>query len=170
MLIIKLDVSFFDMLNFKRASDDLKTVTIHDGYGSSIDVPTRGYVDSVEYSSAMDIILKASDEGSLSTVEQRLVTLLLALRFKLDKNISPEKLLVFEDGSSIGAPLLKSLYNHFLKELGAEEGMLKFPFGNYQNLTLGINDSLSIKQSKRSKKSVNDENNIEQSIVEQTIE
>ncbi|MFM6398190.1 MAG: hypothetical protein ACKPFF_16065, partial [Planktothrix sp.] len=141
------------MLNFKRTSEDLKIVTIHDGYGSSIDIPSRGYVDSVEYSSAMDIILKASDEGSLSTVEQRLVTLLLALRFKLDKNISPEKLLIFDDGSSIGAPLLKALYNHFLKELGAEEGVLKFPFGNYRNLTSKLDDSLSIKQSKRSKKS-----------------
>lgn len=161
------------MLIFKRTSEDLKTVTVHDGYGSSIDIPSRGYVDSVEYSAAMEIVLRASEEGLLYTVEQRLVTLLLALRFKLDKNIQPEKLLIFEDGSPIGAPLLKALYNHFLKELGAEAGMLKFPFGNYQNLTIGINsDSIltANKQSKRNKKAVSDENNTEQTVAESTVE
>lgn len=143
------------MLNFKRTSEDLKTVTIHDGYGSSIDIPSRGYVNSVEYSEAMQLVLTASDEGNLYSLEQRLVTLLLASRFNLDKKIKPEKLLVFEDGTPISAPLLKALYNHFISELGADTDTLKFPFGHYTNMTkdLKINTPVAVVPETKASKS-----------------
>lgn len=134
--MLGLELGILNMgLPFKSSNNVINLVTIHDGYGSSIDIPSKGYVNSVEYSEAMQLVLTASDEGNLYSLEQRLVTLLLASRFNLDKKIKPEKLLVFEDGTPISAPLLKALYNHFINELGADADTLKFPFGHYSNVT-----------------------------------
>lgn len=149
------------MLNFKKKLDDLKQVNIQDGYGSSLEIPSRGYVDSVEYAGAMQIVLNASEDGSLHSLEQRLVTFLLATRFGLDKKTKPESLLVFEDGTPIGAPMLKALYNHFITELGAEVDTLKFPLGHYSNMTQDIKIDVNVPvpvapETKTSKSNVKD--------------
>jgi len=126
------------LLNFKKAPEETSLVTIHDGYGCSIDIPSKGYVDAKEYSDAMKIVLNASEENRLYSLERDLVTMLLISRFKLPLNTSPDKLLKLEDGSDIGAPMLKALYNHFIKELGGDIDVIKFPLGQYPNLTTQI--------------------------------
>lgn len=123
------------LLNFKKSAEENSTVTVHDGYGCSLEIPSKGYADSVEYSKAMEIILSASDEGRLHNVERDLVVMLLISRFGLPLNTSHEKLLKLEDGSSLGAPMLKALYKHFIEELGADADVIKFPLGNYANFT-----------------------------------
>jgi hypothetical protein len=123
------------LLNFKKAPEETSLVTIHDGYGCSIDIPSKGYVDATEYSEAMKLIINASEDNRLHTVERDIVVMLLISRFKLPLNTSPEKLLRLEDGSMIGAPMLKALYNHFVTELGADADVIKFPLGNYPNFT-----------------------------------
>ncbi|MFM6399628.1 MAG: hypothetical protein ACKPFF_23375, partial [Planktothrix sp.] len=123
------------LLNFKKAPEETSLVTIHDGYGCSIDIPSKGYVDATEYPEAMKLIINASEDNRLHTVERDIVVMLLISRFKLPLNTSPEKLLRLEDGSMIGAPMLKALYNHFVTELGADADVIKFPLGNYPNFT-----------------------------------
>lgn len=123
------------MLNFKKQPEELSLVSIHDGYGCSLDIPSKGYVDATEYSEAMKLIINASEDNRLHTVERDIVTMLLISRFKLPLNTSPDKLLKLEDGSMIGAPMLKALYNHFIGELGADADTIKFPLGNYPNFT-----------------------------------
>jgi hypothetical protein len=123
------------LLNFKKAPEETSLVTIHDGYGCSIDIPSKGYVDATEYSEAMKLIINASEDNRLHTVERDIVVMLLISRFKLPLNTSPDKLLRLEDGSMIGAPMLKALYNHFVTELGADADVIKFPLGNYPNFT-----------------------------------
>ena len=148
------------MLNFKKSSNDLSTVTIHDGFGCSLEIPSRGYVDANEYSDAMRLILTASDENRLHNVERDLVVLMLISRFELPKNTSADKLLKFEDGSAIGAPMLKALFKHFMNELGGETDMLKFPLGQYPNMT---QDFIDIKP-------VVDVNNVNSKRSKQTVE
>lgn len=143
------------MLNFKKSSEELSSVTVHDGFGCSIDIPSRGYVDAIEYSDAMRLILSASEENRLHNVERDLVVLMLVSRFNLPKNTSADKILKFDDGSVVGAPMLKALFNHFMDELGAEKDMLKFPLGHYTNMTQGYIDVKPVvdttSNSKRSK-------------------
>jgi hypothetical protein len=149
------------LLNFKKQSNDLTTVTVHDGYGCSLEIPTRGYVDATEYSEAMRLILTASDENRLHTVERDIVAFMLISRFDLPRNTSPEKIFkVDDDGTSIGAPMLKSLFKHFMDELGGEKDMLKFPLGHYSNMTQDFIDiktvtvSDSVNNQKRQKQPV----------------
>jgi hypothetical protein len=123
------------LLNFKKSAEETNVVSIHDGYGCSIDIPSKGYVDASEYSEAMKLIINASEDNRLHTVERDIVVMLLISRFKLPLNTSHDKLLRLEDGSLIGAPMLKALYNHFISELGADADVIKFPLGNYANFT-----------------------------------
>lgn len=122
-------------LPFRSNYDAIKQITIKDGYGGEIDVPSRGFASIKEYNEVLGLLVGSNDSSGkpdfdrLKTLEQDIVVTMLRHRFN-DFKTSKDELLKLESGEDIGAPMLKSLYNFFSKELGLDS--LNLPAGEYK--------------------------------------
>lgn len=119
-------------LPFKGNKPDLKSVTVSDGFGLSLDVPSRGYASIEEYNAVMELFARyANPDGGLNTnrvksFELDLVNLMLKSRFKSTSS----NLCLTDDGEDVGAPMLKALFEFFSKELGLK---LDLPLGHFNS-------------------------------------
>lgn len=113
-------------LPFRLNNDAIKQITIEDGHGNVIDVPSRGYASIKEYNEAMSLLMACNDSNGkpdlekLKTVEYDIVVVMLRHRFK-DFETPKDEFLNLESGEDIGVPMLKKLYDFFSKELGIDK-------------------------------------------------
>ena len=112
-------------LPFRSNYNAIKQITIKDGYGGEIDIPSRGFASIKEYNEVTALLINSSNSGNpdlnkLVTIEQDIVVIMLRHRFR-DFETPKEELLKLESGEELGVPMLKALYDFFSKELGLDK-------------------------------------------------